>query len=118
MLATAKTMLEALQQTIDLLKDTQLSESELSPPASVEATPPPLSPWEANRDLATNEVKLMPYCSMYTVQCSVNTAKKPIKDVYRNTLHYGPIHYTSELVILCFDFCHKHASRLWSDVCI
>lgn len=41
LLGTAKTMLEALQQTIDLMKDTQLSESEISPSQSVEATPPP-----------------------------------------------------------------------------
>ena len=36
-------MLQALQQTIDLMKDTQLSESEISPTHSVEATPPPRS---------------------------------------------------------------------------
>lgn len=41
LLGTAKTMLEALQQTIDLMKDTQLSESEISPSHSVETTPPP-----------------------------------------------------------------------------
>ena len=42
LLQTAKTMLEALQQAIDLLKDSQLSESDISQPASTEATPPPL----------------------------------------------------------------------------
>ena len=64
-------MLEALQQTIDLLKDTQLSESDLSPSASVEATPPPHGPWEANRDLATEVLQVIIYytgdCNMYNV---------------------------------------------------
>lgn len=47
LLGTAKTMIEALQQTIDLMKDTQLSESEISPSHSVEATPPPLDMQES-----------------------------------------------------------------------
>ena len=50
LLVTAKTMLEALQQAIDLLKDTQLSETELSPTPSMEATPPPRDLQDARRD--------------------------------------------------------------------
>ena len=39
LLVTAKTMLEALLHTTDLMKDTQLSDSELSPSHSMETTP-------------------------------------------------------------------------------
>ena len=66
LLATAKTMLEALQQTIDLLKDTQLSESEISPPASVEATPPPLGACETNRGIPS-EVSNHFYSNVHTI---------------------------------------------------
>ena len=56
LLSTAKTMLEALQQAIDLLKDTQLSGSEVSPVTSVEATPPPQDIPEDKETTGTSEV--------------------------------------------------------------
>ena len=49
LLVTAKIMLEALQQTIDLLKDAELSETDLSSAHSVEDTPPPWDLQESRR---------------------------------------------------------------------
>ena len=76
MLSTAKTMLETLQQTIDLLKDTQLSESEMSPIPSIEATPPPAGLQEPTSrgepvEVRTHIVSILDieYVQMYMKSC-------------------------------------------------
>ena len=76
MLSTAKTMLETLQQTIDLLKDTQLSESEMSPIPSIEATPPPAGLQEPSFRGEPVEVRILAlsvyymYTEIYSMTCA------------------------------------------------
>ena len=132
-------MLEALQQAIDLLKDTQLSETELSPTPSMEATPPPRDLQDARRDTRDTvvvsemservqyvyvHVYVYMYCTciyiymcMYT--CTVHVHVCICTCVCRYMQLYSYMHVTTAICmqglctfqILCVDGVEKNGER-------